>query len=163
MRISDWSSDVCSSDLARMQKDPSRIAWSFCKAVRLLLLISCPVYLGMAVTAGPLVETLFGAKWRDMAPLVAILALAMPFMTLQVMFAPVSNALGRPGTTARIAAVGAVLMPAAFLIGIRFGAIGLAWRPEERRVGKECVSTGRSRWLPYAYKKEHRYNKRNNR
>src|SRR3546814_3296223 len=85
MRISDWSSDVCSSDLARMQKDPSRIAWSFCKAVRLLLLISCPVYLGMAVTAGPLVETLFGAKWRDMAPLVAILALAMPFMTLQVM------------------------------------------------------------------------------
>src|SRR3546814_17483958 len=81
----------------------------------------------MAVTAGPLVETLFGAKWRDMATLVAILALAMPFMTLQVLFAPVSNALGRPGPTARIAAVGAVLMPAAILIGIRFGAIGLAW------------------------------------
>jgi hypothetical protein len=43
------------------------------------------------------------------------------------MFAPVSNALGRPGTTARIAGVGAVLMPVAFLIGISFGAIGLAW------------------------------------
>lgn len=119
--------DVAFPAYARMQKDPSRIAWSFCKAVRLLLLISCPVYLGMAVTAGPLVETLFGAKWRDMAPFVAILALAMPFMTLQVMFAPVSNALGRPGTTARVAAVGALLMPAAFFIGIRFGAIGLAW------------------------------------
>src|SRR3546814_12774376 len=24
-----------------------------------------------------------------------------------------------------------------------------AWRSEERRVGKECVSTGRSRWWPY--------------
>jgi len=95
--------------------------------VRLLLLISCPVYLGMAVTAQPLVETLFGQKWLEMAPLVSVLALAMPFMTLQVMFAPVSNALGRPGTTARIAAVGAVLMPVAFLCGIRFGAIGLAW------------------------------------
>ncbi|EQB33289.1 lipopolysaccharide biosynthesis protein [Sphingobium ummariense] len=119
--------DVAFPAYARMQKDPGRVAWSFCKAVRLLLLISCPVYLGMAVTAEPLVETLFGRKWIDMAPFVAILALAMPFMTLQVMFAPVSNALGRPGTTARIAAVGAVLMPAAFLIGIRFGAIGLAW------------------------------------
>jgi hypothetical protein len=43
------------------------------------------------------------------------------------MFAPVSNALGRPGTTARIAAFGAILMPTAFLIGVRFGAIGLAW------------------------------------
>ena len=119
--------DVAFPAYARMQKDPGRIAWSFCKAVRLLLLISCPVYLGMAVTAEPLVDTLFGEKWLPMTPFVAILALAMPFMTLQVMFAPVSNALGRPGLTARIAAVGAVLMPAAFLIGIQFGAIGLAW------------------------------------
>jgi O-antigen/teichoic acid export membrane protein len=112
---------------ARMQKDVSRVAWSFCKAVRLLMLISCPIYLGMAVTAEPLVETLFGQKWLEMAPFVSILALAMPFMTLQVMFAPVSNALGRPGTTARIAAIGAVLMASAFLIGIQVGAIGLAW------------------------------------
>lgn len=119
--------DVAFPAYARMQKDPTRIAWSFCKAVRLLLLISCPIYLGMAVTAAPLVETLFGAKWREMAPFVAVLALAMPFMTLQVMFAPVSNALGRPGTSARVSAVGALLMPAAFLAGIQFGAIGLAW------------------------------------
>jgi O-antigen/teichoic acid export membrane protein len=91
------------------------------------MLISCPIYLGMAVTAEPLVETLFGQKWLEMAPFVAILALAMPFMTLQVMFAPVSNALGRPGTTARIAAIGAILMVTAFLIGIQAGAIGLAW------------------------------------
>jgi O-antigen/teichoic acid export membrane protein len=89
--------------------------------------MSCPVYLGMAVTAEPLVETLFGRKWLEMAPYVSILACAMPFMTLQVMFAPVSNAMGRPGTSARIAAIGAVLMPIAFLVGIRYGAIGLAW------------------------------------
>src|SRR3546814_19537468 len=28
------------------------------------------------------------------------------------------------------------------------------WRSEERRVGKECVSTCRSRWTPYTYKKK---------
>src|SRR3546814_16265278 len=27
-----------------------------------------------------------------------------------------------------------------------------AYRSEERRVGKECVSTSRSRWSPYHYK-----------
>src|SRR3546814_20581045 len=27
-------------------------------------------------------------------------------------------------------------------------------RSEERRVGKECVSTGRSRWSPYHYKEK---------
>src|SRR3546814_7466719 len=38
-------------------------------------------------------------------------------------------------------------------------AIGSTWinfrrRSEERRVGKECVSTCRSRWSPYHYKKK---------
>src|SRR3546814_5872471 len=31
---------------------------------------------------------------------------------------------------------------------------GGTWRSEERRVGKECVSTCRSRWSPYHYKKK---------
>src|SRR3546814_18937001 len=32
-------------------------------------------------------------------------------------------------------------------------------RSEERRVGKECVSTCRSRWSPYHYKKKFKYTK----
>jgi hypothetical protein len=51
----------------------------------------------------------------------------MPFLTLQVMFPPMCNAIGRPGQGARIAMIGAIIMPVAFLIGIQFGAVGLAW------------------------------------
>jgi O-antigen/teichoic acid export membrane protein len=68
-----------------------------------------------------------GAKWVEMAPYVALLALAMPFLTLQVMFPPMCNALGRPGLGARIAMIGAIMMPLAFLIGIQHGGLGLAW------------------------------------
>src|SRR3546814_12637366 len=42
------------------------------------------------------------------------------------------------------------------LLTINLSLLALLWprggrghRPEERRVGKECVSTGRSRWWPY--------------
>src|SRR3546814_12219138 len=35
---------------------------------------------------------------------------------------------------------------------------GINRRSEERRVGKECVSTCRSRWSPYHYKKKTIYN-----
>src|SRR3546814_15771061 len=35
-------------------------------------------------------------------------------------------------------------------------------RSEERRVGKECVSTCRSRWSPYHEKKKHEYNTNSN-
>ncbi len=112
---------------ARMQSDISAVRWSFLRALRLLMLVSCPLYFGMAVTAEPLVLTLLGRKWQEMAPFVTLLALAMPFMTIQVMFPPVCTALGRPGLTTLISGVGAAMMPVAFFIGVRFGALGLAW------------------------------------
>src|SRR3546814_18824512 len=34
----------------------------------------------------------------------------------------------------------------------------ISMRSEERRVGKECVSTCRSRWSPYPYKKKNKTN-----
>src|SRR3546814_4548572 len=82
MRISDWSSDVCSSDLSHLEilrRKPAKVA---------------------ALNRGKLPKRIdhFGRIDR------------------------------RPGQD---------------LIG------GLAPRSEERRVGKECVSTCRSRWSPY--------------
>ena len=112
---------------ARMQKEKEKLAASFLTAVRLIMLLALPLYLGLAVSAEPAVATLFGPKWLEMAPLVAVIALAMPLMTLQILFAPALNALGMPRITARISLFGAVLMPGAFLIGVQFGAEGLAW------------------------------------
>src|SRR3546814_993319 len=79
MRISDWSSDVCSSDLrpAEPAFDPRR------RAIAIL-----------------------EREWRGVAH-------------------PARHRVGER------------LLPA------------LGNRSEERRVGKECVSTGRSRWSPY--------------
>jgi len=95
--------------------------------VRLIMLIALPFYFGLAVTAGPLVETILGWKWFEVAALVPILAMAMPMATLQILFAPASNALGRPGLAVRTGLVGALLLPLAFLAGIQWGMQGLAW------------------------------------
>jgi O-antigen/teichoic acid export membrane protein len=97
------------------------------KSVRLIMLVALPFYFGLAVTAGPLVLACLGPKWIAAAALVPILAMAMPMMTLQILFAPASNALGRPGMAVRTGLVGAALMPLAFLAGIQWGTAGLAW------------------------------------
>ena len=81
---------------------------------------------GMAVNAEPLVHVALGEKWIQAAPVVRILALAMPFMTLQILFAAATDARGRPGIGAQISAIGAFLLPAAFLIGVQWGVIGLS-------------------------------------
>ena len=112
---------------AGMQKDKAKLAASFLTAMRLVMLLALPLYFGLAVTAREAVETLFGPKWVAMAPLVSILSLAMPVMTLQILFAPALNAVGQPQVTARINLVGAILMPATFMIAARFGPTGLAF------------------------------------
>src|SRR3546814_17630650 len=96
MRISDWSSDVCSSDLA---------------------------------------------------------ALEQPVLVISVIGEAADRALGARRAVAVVERAVAVL-PAPDRIGVVFGQVrrGLE-RSEERRVGKEGVSKGRSRWLTHHQKK----------
>src|SRR3546814_15964766 len=101
MRISDWSSDVCSSDLPALIADPA-----------------CDAYMQVQVEIGE--QGLFftgKAVHHRRGQLVA--KLPQDFQ--------------QP------------------LIGITFVKED---RSEERRVGKECVSTCRSRGSPYNYKKK---------
>src|SRR3546814_8690042 len=84
MRISDWSSDVCSSDLNLLDDDDRRARRAF----------------GARAIRG---EIALAVQRRD------------------------RQHLGHPCAPR----------------------IRRSWRSEERRVGKECVSTCRSRWSPY--------------
>src|SRR3546814_17313723 len=94
MRISDWSSDVCSSDLRAVAQ--ARLGY---------LPENCPLYPEMTV----LEHLDFAAELRALHG------------------------------AARLAAVRRAMA---------------ATRSEERRVGKECVSTCRYRWSPYHSKKK---------
>jgi O-antigen/teichoic acid export membrane protein len=95
--------------------------------VRLIMLAALPFYFGLAVTAEPRVATFLGWKWTETGPLVPILAMAMPLMTLQILFQPATNALGRTGIALRLAVTGAVILPASFVIGLNWGVEGLAF------------------------------------
>lgn len=112
---------------ARIQDDLPALSAAFLKAVQLIMLVTCPLYFGLSVVAYDAVTVVFGPKWLEMAPIVTILALGMPMLTLHSLFAPVVNALGRGGITLRSQVLGALVMPAAFLFAVQWGMIGLAW------------------------------------
>src|SRR3546814_15639414 len=109
MRISDWSSDVCSSDLL----DGVMAFGEACQAAGVQ-----PIVGTLLSVARP------GQRLANGAPLIDWLALyAQDDKGYDNLCALVSAAhLGRPVEQDR---------------------------SEERRVGKECVSTCRSRWAPY--------------
>src|SRR3546814_16985738 len=100
MRISDWSSDVCSSDLAHAAALVARIA------------------IGAVV-------------------IFVIVASAFGFLIAE----PTADFIARPVEEAAFVGI---------IIGWRrtIGSPPAELRSEERRVGKECVSTFRSRWSP---------------
>lgn len=118
--------EVAFSAYARIQHDPAAVAAAFNRSVRIVMLAALPFYFGLAATAGPLVEAVLGDKWSGSAPVVHLLALAMPFMTLQVLLQPACDARGRPGIGVRNGAFGALVLSIGFLIGVRWGATGLA-------------------------------------
>jgi O-antigen/teichoic acid export membrane protein len=118
--------EVAFSAYARIQEDRAARVAAFTKAVRVVMAAALPFYLGLSVTAEPLVLAMLGEKWREAIPVVRVLALAMPFMTMQVLYSPVCDAMGKPGVAVRNGATGAVILSLAFLIGVRGGATGLA-------------------------------------
>src|SRR3546814_12975521 len=135
MRISDWSSDVCSSDLSPIifvppSKDTSR------KTVEQKRLTN---------RSHEEAFRLHTAPWRGASPP------DLPFRSLRTpgegpgcdsAFEPAHHKKGLSYTPA----IG--LWPRTLFL------IVIVQRSEERRVGKECVSTCRSRCSPYHSKKQ---------
>lgn len=119
--------EVAFAAYARLHGDGGDMGEAFLQSVRLVMLVAMPAYLGLAVTAQPLVAVVLGRQWLATAAIVPVLSLAMPLLTLQIMFSPATNARGRPGIGLRSAMTGAALFAIAFLIGVRFGLPGLAW------------------------------------
>ena len=119
--------EVAFSAYARLQDEPGAIGSAFLRSAGAIMAAAMPIYLGMAAVAEPMVRFALGSHWVDAAPLVRLLACAMPFMTLYVLMPPASDAIGRPGIGVRVSMIGAVVLPIAYLVGIAAGgAAGLA-------------------------------------
>src|SRR3546814_14884519 len=108
MRISDWSSDVCSSDLKRLRQAPPNGAAEVEEGLEALTSL---IY-GFGVLGDPM-NIVYMFVGISLGVLIGVLP-------------------GLGGANG-----GAILLPLPFS------------RSEERRVGKACVSTFRSRWSPY--------------
>ena len=119
--------DVAFPAYARMQDDKALLSASFLKAVKLILLATCPLYFGLSAVAADAVGVVLGEKWIEMAGLVSVLSLAMPALTLYILFGPALNAVGRVDINTKAGVFGAILMPIAYFVGLQWGVNGLAF------------------------------------
>lgn len=118
--------EVAFAAYARLQDEPGAVARAFLKLARLVSALGLPFALGMAAAAEPLVAVALGPQWAEAAPVVRLLALAMPCYLVLVLLAPATDALGRPGLSTRNNAVAALLVPPLVLVAAPWGALALA-------------------------------------
>src|SRR3546814_19677259 len=139
MRISDWSSDVCSSDLSARSADLPEGVCGRSGAIGVGIfpggLVSC-LWASMPCFR----ERRFERKNRVAAPSVAPIDRHDQCQERHVMELE-NKTIIVTGASSGIGAAAAKLFASE-------GANVVLGRSDERRVGKECVSTCRSRWAP---------------
>ena len=118
--------EVAFSAYARIQHDQDAVARVFVPAAGAVMLVALPFYLGLAATAEPLVMTVLGPEWVEAVPVVRLLPLAMPCMTLLVLYTPACDARERPGIGVGTGAAGAAILAIGFMVGVHWGVEG--WR-----------------------------------
>ena len=114
------------SAFSQIQEKQELVQEHLCKAIRILAVIVFPVFFGISSVAPELVLVVLGEKWLDTILPLQILSIAMALRMLNITD-PVLNALGRPDAGAKVFAIGCIVMPVAFLIGIRWGLVGVCY------------------------------------
>ncbi|MEJ0048197.1 MAG: oligosaccharide flippase family protein [Rhodospirillales bacterium] len=82
--------------LAGLQRDRGRLERAYQKSVELSCVLIYPFFLGIAVTAPEIVETVFGKQWTPASPCVAALACLVLVQAPRQFVNSVLTAVGRP-------------------------------------------------------------------
>lgn len=116
--------EVALAAYSELHREGKPLGPYFLKTARLVMIVSAPIYMGLALTSEATVLTLFGEKWAGIIPIVGGLALVMPALALHLICSPVTNAMGRPRVYLFTSICGALVMPVAFLWGVNLSGGG---------------------------------------
>lgn len=118
--------EIAFPSFARANEEPEKVAIYFLKAVRIMAVITFPLFLGMSSVAPELVSVLLGEKWEMAGGVLAILSLVMPLRMIANLLPPALQGIGRPDASVSNLFIAVIAMPIAFIIGAQWGLIGVS-------------------------------------
>ena len=103
-------SDVLFSALSGLQHDREGLGSHYLRALPVVMALTAPLGVGMAIAAGPLVETLYGDQYAGSAPILAVLAIYTVVYSASFHAGDVFKAIGRPGVLTAVNAAKLILL-----------------------------------------------------
>ena len=128
-RLGGMVKEVGFSAYSSANRDGLAIPDYYCKAARMASFFAFPVFFGAAAIAPDAVPIILGEKWVGIIVPLQLLALTLPLRQLNTINTPALMGVGRPDVNVVNLLFACAIMPLAFLIGARWGLIGvcLAW------------------------------------
>jgi O-antigen/teichoic acid export membrane protein len=125
--LNDAVGEVAFSALSRVRNDPPRFRAYFLKGYSLVLTLTVPITIAVALFAPALIAVLLGPKWKEAAPIFRLLA---PTIVVFAIINPVGwliFSLGMVGRSLKASLVFAPMVIGSYLIGLRYGPKGVAF------------------------------------
>ena len=119
--------EVAFAALSRVQDDPKRLKSYFLKGYSLVVALTVPITIIIALFSHDLIVVILGAKWNDAA---AILQLLAPTILIFALKSPVGWLLASTGMVGRCLKIGLVITPVvtvAYVLGLPYGPKGVAF------------------------------------
>ena len=113
--------------LSSMQEDQRRVKKAFELSLRGILLISCGLFVGSAVCAPQLVETILGRKWLPSAPYFQILCFVGMLWPVHALNLSILKALGKSGKVLVLELVKKGMVVTALLITMQHGIVAMIY------------------------------------
>jgi teichuronic acid exporter len=110
---------------ARVQDDRETVIKYLLESLRLASFIFFPTCWGMSAVAADFTTVVLGAKWQAATPVLQIVAIGVPFRAFTMLLYPLVTGTGRPEVTLKNTVTTACIVPAAVLVGIRWGLTGV--------------------------------------
>jgi O-antigen/teichoic acid export membrane protein len=117
---------VCFPVFSKLQQDFESLKNYFLKITEFVSLVVFPMSVGAALLSKEIVFLVLTSKWEPIIEPFAFLCVLSLFQSLAGIISMLLNALGHSRTNMIFALIGAVALPIAFVISVRFGIIGVA-------------------------------------
>ena len=126
-KISGVINQVAFPAFSSIQSDKQAVAQYVLKAARLMSFTTFPIFWGLSSVSPEFVKVILGEKWLDAILPLQLLTLIMPFRMLGNIMSPVLRGIGRADTAVINLGLSAVIMTSAFLIGTKWGLLGVCY------------------------------------
>ncbi len=124
--ISSVIAQVVFPGFSQIQEDNERFRLAWVRSVCIIALFTFPVMAGLGILADPFIRAVLGPKWLGAIPIFEVLAPVGAVQSIQTLVGAIYMAKGRTDWMFRWGLLNCVVLIPAFLVGVRFGAIGVA-------------------------------------